>query len=385
MNAWRYARLAAFALMSGLVGFEAAAQSDPLMPIILDFEKASERLAQQTDAGSTVFTTNINLNAGDELSIRMDGKVSISNDRLAPDRFTVFDADGGSQSAAQNAPLPGGRAYALLCRVTPRPDVLERGTPWIYCGRNAYGVVQTGGTLQFTLNAYDQRGFSGSMLAAVSVNGALVNAFTTPDHWIGPRVSAGSAERIPIEALASDGTIAFARLKYLGYPWNDVTQEEWAETTENLQAFTQSLEACPCTLGWVERYANRGWRKTPDHEFLFSKPFHPDAENEARWTAPGRNSGQQCTYGWGDPRMAHLPERDMPLITHGPSAGTPDFFSPEPGLDWLSNINSHRALDVSLFNKLPVGAYLHVSRPNNGNSCAKNPQNDRAFGNISFD
>jgi RHS repeat-associated protein len=95
----------------------------------------------------------------------------------------------------------------------------------------------------------------------------------------------------------------------------------------------QRMVPCPCTIDDLQSLRDAGFmviEDNPDNLDL----FHPGAAHGFRIIAPGETAGNQCNYdGAGD------------LITVGPGAGTPDFFSPQ-GL-WGTGL--HTIVDVLPF------------------------------------
>ncbi len=119
------------------------------------------------------------------------------------------------------------------------------------------------------------------------------------------------------------------------------------------------LPKCPCKVEnarkssvWVED----GFLK----RLLILPFFHPGAATAFRSTKgyaskPGTSHGQQCTYDdLGD------------LITMGPSAGTPDVWSP------VTHFSKHQDVDVDPFNILGWKIYNQYWKPNKGLNCSEN-------------
>lgn len=105
--------------------------------------------------------------------------------------------------------------------------------------------------------------------------------------------------------------------------------EEWAEEqAESDLSWIDELDPCPCQLDMTDPDSPQvpcdaeGEWKSPDSrngkvEGAWG-PYHPNATWQVRGKPQADGSGQQCTY-----------DENGQLITKGPSAGTPDRYSPE--------------------------------------------------------
>lgn len=151
---------------------------------------------------------------------------------------------------------------------------------------------------------------------------------------------------------------------------------------ENYSGWLDTLDPCPCTVAEVRN--NPRFRDTTNEYFYiygvrYLQKHHPGADYDFRSTQsavgvyrspindrlPSLRPGQQCTY-----------DAAGFLITTGPSAGTPDAYSPEidPIASHSIKSNSHFFWDVSPLNAsgMTWQEYHQTWIPNNGFLCPRN-------------
>ena len=135
------------------------------------------------------------------------------------------------------------------------------------------------------------------------------------------------------------------------------------ELAENLKRdnpeWLNSLPDCPCMVEDARNSSD--WEEDNQFAkmFILTK-YHPGATTGFRSSdvfssVNGTNHGQQCTYD----------EKGL-LITEGPAAGTPDFWSP------ITNFAEHQTIDVVPWEHLGWGKYNQYWIPNGGNNCTTN-------------
>lgn len=119
------------------------------------------------------------------------------------------------------------------------------------------------------------------------------------------------------------------------------------------------LPDCPCTAS--EARNSSIWIEDDLFAKLFILPkYHPGADTGFRSelaysSIEGTSHGQQCTY-----------DKNGKLITEGPGAGTPDFWSP------ITNFSEHQTIDVVPWETLGWEKYNQHWVPNDGVSCTTN-------------
>lgn len=130
---------------------------------------------------------------------------------------------------------------------------------------------------------------------------------------------------------------------------------EFARSMETISpGWLNALPDCPCEAPWSDPV---NWEGDQNPSL---QDAHPGATSSFRSTAVANGSsrhGQQCTY-----------DSANRLITSGPGAGTPDFYSPAR----ITDIPYHSVYDYKTFKELGWQTYTQYWRPNNGRGCPPN-------------
>lgn len=121
------------------------------------------------------------------------------------------------------------------------------------------------------------------------------------------------------------------------------------------------LPECPCSADEAAR-DRRTWIESPT---ACPQPYHPGAARGVRTrstysSGPGTRHGQQCCY-----------DATGTLITKGPGAGTPDYWSPR------TDVVRHLAYDVQSWWDLGWEAYEEHWTPSAGVACSETAGNRR--------
>jgi outer membrane protein OmpA-like peptidoglycan-associated protein len=124
---------------------------------------------------------------------------------------------------------------------------------------------------------------------------------------------------------------------------------------EQYPGWMDVLPDCPCTDAQATASPLFTGRESA------SQTYHPGAATCHRSASSyssiaGTAHGQQCCY-----------DAAGNLLTHGPGAGTPDFWAPSG-----TNVLRHYSVDVQTFNALSWSLYTLYWRPNAGPGCPRN-------------